>query len=88
MARGKAYGCIMIGIPGSALNARAEAQPYFMNAMNGAFDGKVVPVMGGVLVKDKRGTIIGGVGVTGDTSENDAEAAMAGVEKAGLIGLA
>jgi uncharacterized protein GlcG (DUF336 family) len=88
MARGKAYGCIMIGIPGSALNARAEAQPYFMNAMNGAFDGKVVPVMGGVLVKDKRGTIIGAVGVTGDTSENDAEAAMAGVEKAGLIGLA
>ncbi|WP_425093326.1 GlcG/HbpS family heme-binding protein [Tropicimonas sp. S265A] len=87
IARGKAYGCIMLGLPGSALNARAEAQGYFMAAMNGAFDGKVVPVQGGVLVKDKRGAIVGAVGVTGDTSENDAAAALAGIEKAGLIGV-
>ncbi len=87
IARGKAYGCIMIGLPGSALNARAEAQPYFMNAMNGLYDGKVVPVQGGILVKDKRGQIIGAVGVTGDTSENDAEAGLAGIEKAGFAGL-
>jgi len=86
IARGKAYGCIMIGLPGSALNARAEAQHYFMTAMNGAFDGKVVPVEGGVLVRDKKGAIIGAVGVTGDSSENDAIAAMAGLEKAGLQG--
>lgn len=87
IARGKAYGCIMIGLPGSALNARAEAQAYFMNAMNGLYDGKVVPVQGGILVKDKRGQIIGAVGVTGDTSENDAEAGLAGIEKAGFTGL-
>ncbi|MEM9394501.1 MAG: heme-binding protein [Pseudomonadota bacterium] len=87
IARGKAYGCIMIGLPGSALNARAEAQHYFMTAMNGLYDGKVVPVQGGILVKDKRGQIIGAVGVTGDTSENDAEAGLAGVEKAGFSGV-
>ena len=58
-----------------------------MNAMNGLYDGKVVPVQGGILVKDKRGQIIGAVGVTGDTSENDAEAGLAGIEKAGFTGL-
>ena len=58
-----------------------------MIAMNGLFDGKVVPVPGGVLVQDKKGAIIGAVGVTGDVSENDVAAAMAGIEAAGLSGI-
>ena len=65
---------------------RAEEQAYFVNALNGAFGGQVVPVPGGVLVKDSRGRIIGAVGVTGDTSDNDATAALAGIEVAGLTG--
>jgi uncharacterized protein GlcG (DUF336 family) len=63
--------------------ARAEGQAYFMAAVNGAFGGKVVPVPGGVLVVEN-GEIVGAVGVTGDTSENDAEAAVAGIEAAGF----
>ncbi|ABV92970.1 protein of unknown function DUF336 [Dinoroseobacter shibae DFL 12 = DSM 16493] len=85
IARGKAYGAVMLGLPGSAQMARAENQAYFMGAMNGAFGGKVVPVPGGVLVKNRKGEVIGAVGVTGDTSENDAEAAVAGIEAAGLF---
>ena len=50
------------------------------------FGGQVVPVPGGVLLRDKKGAVIGAVGVTGDTSDNDAIAAMAGIEAAGLIG--
>lgn len=88
IARGKAYGAVMLGLPGSAQMARAEGQAYFMAAMNGAFGGKVVPVPGGVLVRDAAGAVIGAVGVTGDTSENDAEAAVAGIEAAGLAALA
>ncbi len=84
IARGKAYGAVMLGMPGSAQMARAEDQAYFMAAMNGAFDGKVVPVPGGVLVKDASGAVIGAVGVTGDTSDNDAKAAVAGIIAAGL----
>lgn len=84
IARAKAYGAIMLGMAGTAQMARAEAQHYFMTAVNGLFDGKVVPVPGGVLVRDKKGAVIGAVGVTGDTSENDAEAATAGIEAAGL----
>lgn len=88
IAQGKAYGAVMLGMPGSAQMARAEAQDYFMNAVNGVFGGQVVPVPGGVLVKDKKGAVIGAVGVTGDTSDNDAICAVAGIEAVKLEAVA
>ncbi len=86
IAQGKAYGAVMLGMAGTAQMARAEQQAYFMASVNGVFGGQVVPVPGGVLLRDKKGSVIGAVGVTGDTSDNDAIAAMAGIEAAGLIG--
>lgn len=86
IAHGKAYGSIMLGIPGSAQMARAENQAYFLNAMNGVFGGQVVPVPGGILLRDKKGAVIGAVGVTGDTSDNDVIAGLAGVAASGLTG--
>jgi uncharacterized protein GlcG (DUF336 family) len=88
IAHGKAYGSVMLGIAGQAQMARAEQQAYFMAAVNGVFGGAVVPVPGGVLVRDKRGKVIGAVGVTGDTSDNDEVAALAGIMAAGLEGVA
>jgi len=88
IARGKAYGAVMLGMTGTQQRDRAEAQAYFMAAINGAFEGRVVPVPGGILVRDKRGNVVGAVGVTGDTSENDAEAGLAGVAAAGFDGAA
>ncbi len=85
IAHGKAYGSVMLGMAGTAQMARAESQAYFMNAVNGAYGGQVVPVPGGVLVRDKKGAIVGAVGLTGDTSDNDAIAAAAGIEAAGLV---
>ncbi len=84
IAHGKAYGSVMLGMAGTAQMKRAEAQPYFVGAMNGLYGGQFVPVPGGVLVRDKRGAVLGGVGVTGDTSDNDAAAATAGIEAAGF----
>ncbi len=86
IAQGKAYGAVMLGMAGRAQMARAEQQPYFMAAINGVYGGHTVPVPGGLLVRDKKGAIIGAVGVTGDTSENDAEAGLAGIAGAGLDG--
>jgi uncharacterized protein GlcG (DUF336 family) len=43
----------------------------------------LVPVPGGVLIKDG-GEIIGAIGVSGDSSDNDEAAAAAGIEAAGL----
>lgn len=86
IAQGKAYGAVMLGMPGSAQMARAEAQAYFMGAVNGAFGGQVVPVPGGILIKSDDGAVIGALGVTGDTSDNDAEAGLAGLKASGLAG--
>ncbi|KAA8614040.1 GlcG/HbpS family heme-binding protein [Salipiger aestuarii] len=85
IAHGKAHGAVMLGMPGSAQMARAEAQAYFMAAVNGAFGGALVPVPGGILLKDSKGRTLGALGVTGDTSDNDAVAGKAGVEAAGLV---
>lgn len=87
IAHGKAYGVVMTGLSGSALKARAEEQAYFMAALSGVYGGNLVPVPGGILVKDKRDRVIGAVGVTGDTSENDAIAGLAGIKHAGLTGV-
>ena len=86
IAQGKAFGAVMLGMGGAAQMARAEQQAYFMNAVNGVYGGKVIPVPGGILVRDKRDNIIGAIGVTGDTSDNDAEAGLAGIAAAGLTG--
>ena len=87
IARGKAYGCVMLGMPGSAILARAEQQSYFVAALNGAYDGKFIPVPGGVLVM-QGDAVVGAVGVTGDTSDNDAAVAVVGIEAAGFAALA
>lgn len=86
IAHGKAYGAVMLGMAGTAQMKRAEDQAYFMAAVNGVYGGQVIPVPGGVLVRDRKGAVIGAVGVTGDTSDNDAECAMAGIGAAGLEG--
>jgi len=86
IAQGKAYGAVMLGMAGRAQMARAEAQAYFMAAVNGVYGGQVVPVPGGVLLRNDAGVVIGALGVTGDTSDNDAEAALAGAAAAGLTG--
>ena len=74
----------MMGIPSSAIMERAEQQAYFVNALSVSFNGRVIPVSGGVLVKDDNDSIIGAVGVTGDTSENDTIAAVAGIKLSGF----
>ena len=85
LAKGKAHGAVMMGLSSRKLGERAEQQAYFIQAINGLAGGDMVPVPGGVLVRDKRGKVLGAVSVTGDSSENDAEAATMGVEAAGLV---
>ncbi|WP_299874574.1 heme-binding protein [uncultured Sulfitobacter sp.] len=86
IAHGKAHGAVMLGMAGTAQMKRAEDQAYFMAAVNGVYGGAVVPVPGGVLVRDRKGAVVGAVGVTGDTSDNDAAVALFGIETAGLSG--
>ena len=84
IAQGKAYGAISLGMGSRAIFERAQQQPYFVDSLNTMVDGAMVPVPGGALVLDADGKIIGGVGVTGDTSDNDEIACVAGIEAAGF----
>ncbi|MGC6454640.1 MAG: GlcG/HbpS family heme-binding protein [Candidatus Puniceispirillaceae bacterium] len=85
IAHGKANAAIGLGMGSRALMNRAEQQAYFIQAVNGAFGGDMVPVPGGVLIKDRAGTLLGAIGISGDTSDNDEAAAIAGIEAANLV---
>lgn len=82
IAHGKAYG--LAG--GHRPDAAGRDAGLFHGRGERVYGGQVVPVPGGVLLRDRKGALIGAVGVTGDTSDNDAAAAMAGIEAAGLTG--
>lgn len=85
IAFGKAYGALALGMGSRSLMARAEQQPYFVSAAAAAIGGKLIPVPGGVLVKDQDGAVVGCVGVSGDTSDHDELAAVAGIKAASLV---
>ena len=84
IAHGKAFGALSFGLGSRALHKRAEEQPYFISAVNGLLGGALVPVPGGVLIKDGTGALLGAVGISGDTSDNDEACASAGIAAAGL----
>jgi uncharacterized protein GlcG (DUF336 family) len=84
IAVGKAHGALALGMGSRALMKRAADQPTFIAAMSHIVGGSLVPVPGGVLVRDTDGKIIGGVGISGDTSDNDEAAALAGIAASGL----
>lgn len=83
IATGKAAGAVGMGRSSRQLGAMAAERPHFVNALAAAAQGRLIPVPGGVLIKDGD-EIVGAVGVSGDTSDNDELAAVAGIEAAGL----
>ena len=83
---GKANGALALGLGSRAIHARAEAQPYFVAAVSHVVGpAALVPVPGGVLVRAADGRLLGAVGISGDTSDNDEICAVAGIEAAGLV---
>ncbi len=85
IATGKAWGTLGMGFGGRELARRAKTVPQFFNALSDMSGGRMVPVQGGVLVRDAAGAIIGAVGISGDASPNDEICAVAGIEAAGLV---
>lgn len=85
IAFGKAHGAVSLGLGSRALMERAEQQPYFISAAAAAIGGALVPVPGGVLVRNGDGALVGAVGVSGDTSDKDEAVAMAGIKAVGLV---
>ncbi len=84
IAVGKAYGALGMGWGSRTMMERAAQNPNFLTAIVGASGGRLVPNPGGVLIRDVNNAIIGAVGVSGDTGDNDEIIAVAGIEAAGL----
>ncbi len=81
----KASGCLSMGFGSREIAKRAATVPNFIAALNSVFPGGILPVPGGVLIRDAAGTLLGAVGVSGDTSDNDELCALAGIAAAGLV---
>lgn len=85
IAHGKAWGALGMGLPSRLLFDRAKESPTFYAALSDLSDGNMVPMPGGVLIRGSAtGKIIGAVGISGDTGDNDEICAIAGVKAAGL----
>ncbi len=84
IARGKAAGALGMGVGSRALAARAATHPAFVSSLIALADGELVPVPGGVLIRDAAGEIRGAVGVSGHQPDEDEACAVAGIAAAGL----
>ena len=85
IAQGKAHGALAFGIGSRALAKRAATSPHFIAAVTHAVGGSLIPVPGGVLIRDAGSQTVGAVGISGDNSDNDEAAAIAGITAAGLV---
>ena len=84
IAHGKAWGSLGMGFGTRELAARAAKSPTFVAALAAATQGRMIPSPGGVLIVGADGEVVGAVGISGDTGDNDEACAMAGITAVGL----
>jgi uncharacterized protein GlcG (DUF336 family) len=84
VARAKAWGAVGMGISSRTLATRAKENPNFFVSLAATADGKFLPQTGAVVIKDPQGNVIGAVGASGGTGDEDEAICIAGVTAAGL----
>lgn len=84
IANAKAWGALGMGCGTRELERRFKANPGFFAVVTEIAQGRMVPVAGGVLIRDANNEIIGAVGVSGDVAPNDEVCAVEGIKAAGL----
>lgn len=84
IARGKAWGAVGMGVSSRTLAQRAKDNPNFFVSLAACADGKFLAQPGAVVIKDADGTILGAVGASGGTGDEDEKICIAGVESVGL----
>ena len=84
IAMAKAGGALALGVSSRKIAEMASERPTFIASLGPISPHGVVPAAGGVLLVDAEGQLVGAVGVTGDTSDNDETCALAGIAAAGL----
>jgi len=84
VSRGKAFAALGNGASSRTVGERNEQRPAFLASVAAAADGQFVPVAGGVLILDPNDEVIGAVGISGASSDEDEQVAIAGIEAAGF----
>jgi uncharacterized protein GlcG (DUF336 family) len=85
IATAKAAGCLGMGFGGRELARRAQTAPAFFASLAAVFPKGMVALPGGVLIRDAQESLLGAVGISGDTSDNDEICAIAGIRAVGLM---
>ena len=85
VAVGKAYGALGLGVPTRMLGERLADRPSFLGALAAASQGRFIPVPGGVLICEAGRTVIGAVGISGDTSDKDEYCAITAIASVGYM---
>lgn len=85
IARAKAWGAVGMGVSSRTLGERAKGNPNFFVSLAATSDGKFLPQTGAVVIKDAQGQLLGAVGASGGTGDEDELICMAGVAAAGLV---
>ncbi len=85
VAQGKAWGAVGMGASSRVLAQRAKDNPNFFVTLAATAQGRFLPQTGAVLIKDAAGQVLGAVGASGGTGDEDELICIAGVEAAGLF---
>ena len=85
IATAKAWGAVNMGVSSRSLAGVASQRPDFMNALIEVAGGRIMPVPGGVLIRDAENNLLGAVGISGDVSDQDERCAIAGIEAVGFF---
>lgn len=85
IATAKAWGAVNMGVSSRSLAGYAVQRPDFMNALISISEGKLMPAPGGVLIRDANNNLLGAVGISGDSSDQDERCAIVGIESAGFL---
>ena len=84
IATGKAWAAVGMGAASRTLAQRAKDNPNFFVTLAATAHGRFLPQTGAVLIKDAAGSILGSVGASGGTGDEDEAVCIAGIEAAGL----
>jgi uncharacterized protein GlcG (DUF336 family) len=85
LAMDKAEGALALSMPTRTLAQFHAADPAMHAILREATGKTLLPLAGGVLIKDHDGRILGALGVTGGLLEDEEGFAIAAIQQAGLV---
>ncbi|MCY1213800.1 hypothetical protein D3C87_659990 [compost metagenome] len=85
IARAKAWGSVGMGVSSRVLAERAKENPSFFISLASTAGGRFLPQTGAVVIRDTDGSLLGAVGASGGTGDEDERICIAGVSEAGLV---